>query len=160
MSDSLQLHGLRQARSPCPWLSPRVCSDSCPLSWWCHSTILSSVASFSSCSPSFPTSGSFPVNQCFTSGGQSTTLFFFFLSTTLTHTFQEEISVTFKAVSTWAKCTMILVSLTNIISCSRCISKHIGHQQGRQNTFPLFTHCDLLMCLVCVPWSRFLDNLY
>ena len=44
MSDSLWLHGLHCARFPCPSLSPGICSNSCPLSWWCHATISSSVA--------------------------------------------------------------------------------------------------------------------
>ena len=56
---------------PCPSLSPRVCSNSCPLNWWCHPTISSSVTPFSSCLQSFPASGSFPVSRLFTSGGQS-----------------------------------------------------------------------------------------
>ena len=51
---------------PCPALSPRVCSDRCPLSWWCYLTISSFVAPFSSCLQSFPTSGSFPRSQFFT----------------------------------------------------------------------------------------------
>ena len=56
---------------PCPSLSPGVCSNSCPLSQWCHPTISSSVVSFSSCPQSFPGSGSFPVSRLFASGGQS-----------------------------------------------------------------------------------------
>ena len=71
MSNSLWPHGLQHARFPCPSLSPRVCSNSCPLSRWCHPTISSSVAPFSSCPQSFPASGSFPVSQFFTSSGQS-----------------------------------------------------------------------------------------
>ena len=59
VSNSLQLHGLQHARLPCPSLSPRVCSNSCPLSWWCHPAISSSVAPFSSCPQSFQTSGLF-----------------------------------------------------------------------------------------------------
>ena len=59
-------HELQHA---CLSLSYRVCSNSCPLSWWCHPTILSSVVPFS-CLQSFPTSGPFPVSQLFTSGGQ------------------------------------------------------------------------------------------
>ena len=54
-----------------PSLSPRACSNSCPLSRWCHPTISSSVTPFSSCPQSFPTSGSFPTSQLFASGGQS-----------------------------------------------------------------------------------------
>ena len=50
-------------RLPCPSLSPRVCSNSCSLSWWCHPTISSSVPSFFSCPQSFPTSESFPMSQ-------------------------------------------------------------------------------------------------
>ena len=64
---SLQPHGLQHTRLPCPSLSPRVCSDSCPLSWWCHPTFWSSVIRFSSCPQSFPAWGSFPMSQLFTS---------------------------------------------------------------------------------------------
>ena len=71
MSDSLPPHELQHARLPCPSPSPGVCSSSCPLSQWCHPTISSSVVPFSSCPQSFPTSGSFTVNQLFVSGGQS-----------------------------------------------------------------------------------------
>ena len=71
MSDSLQPHGLQHARLPCPSLSPGVCSNSCPLNWWCHPTISSSVAHFSFCPQSFPASGLFPMSQLFASGGQS-----------------------------------------------------------------------------------------
>ena len=70
-SDSLWPHELQQARLPCPSLSLRVCSNSCPLGQWCHPTISSSVVPFSSCFLSFPASGSFPVNWFFTSGNQS-----------------------------------------------------------------------------------------
>ena len=69
--DSLWPHGLQHARLPYPSLSPRICSNSCPLSWWCHPTISSSVVPFSSCLQSFPASGSFPMSQFFESGGQN-----------------------------------------------------------------------------------------
>ena len=65
-------HGLQHARLLCPSLFPGVCSGSCPLSRWCHSTTSSSVTLFSSCPQSFPASGSFPVSWLFVSGGQST----------------------------------------------------------------------------------------
>ena len=58
MSDSLWPRRLQHARLPCPPLSPGVCSNSCQLSWWCHSTISSSVAPFFSCPQSFPASRS------------------------------------------------------------------------------------------------------
>ena len=71
MWDSLKPHGLQHARLLCPPLSPRVCSDSCLLSRWCYLTISSSATPFSSCRQSFWASGSFPMSQLFTSGGQS-----------------------------------------------------------------------------------------
>ena len=67
---TLQPHGLQQARLLCPSLSPGVCYNSCPSSWWCHSTVSSSVIPFS-CLQSFSASGSFPMSQFFASGGQS-----------------------------------------------------------------------------------------
>ena len=70
MSNSLWPHGLQHAGLLNPSLSPGDCSDSCPLSWWCHPTISSSVTLFSSCPQSFPASGSFPVTWLFVSGGQ------------------------------------------------------------------------------------------
>ena len=71
VSDSLQPRGLQQARLPCPLPTSRACSNSCPLSQWCHPTISSSVISFSSYLQSFPASGSFQMSQFFASGGQS-----------------------------------------------------------------------------------------
>ena len=69
VSDSLRPHGLQHTRLPCPSPTPGACSDS--LSQWCPPAISSSVIPFSSCHQSFPASGSFPVCQFFTSGGQS-----------------------------------------------------------------------------------------
>jgi len=71
VSDSLYPHGLQHARLPCPSPTPRVYSKSCPLSWWYHPAISSSIVPFSSHLQSFPASGSFPVSQFFASGGQS-----------------------------------------------------------------------------------------
>ena len=71
VSNPLQPHGLQHARPPCPSPPPRLYSNSCPLSWWCHPTISSSVVPFSSHLQSFPASGSFPMSQVFASGGQS-----------------------------------------------------------------------------------------
>ena len=71
VSDYLQPHGLQHAWLPCPSPTPGACSNSCPLSRWCHLTISSSVIPFSSCLQSFPASGSFPMSQFSTSGGQS-----------------------------------------------------------------------------------------
>ena len=71
VSDSLRPHELQHARPPCPSPTPRVDSNSCPLSWWCHLTISPSVVPFSSRLQSFPASGSFQVSPFFPSGGQS-----------------------------------------------------------------------------------------
>ena len=68
MSDSLQPHGLQHSRLPCPSLSPRVCSSSCPLSQWCYLTISFSAATFSFCLQSFLESGSFLMSWFFASG--------------------------------------------------------------------------------------------
>ena len=70
VSNSLPPHGLQHTRLPCPSPTPEACSNSCPSSWLCHPAISSSVDSFFSCLQSFPTSGSFPMSQFFTSGGQ------------------------------------------------------------------------------------------
>ena len=64
-------HGLQHARPPCPSPTPRVYSNSCSWSRWCHPTISSCVIPFSSCLQSFPASGSFQMNQLFASGGPS-----------------------------------------------------------------------------------------
>ena len=71
VSDSLWPHEPQHAKLPCPSPTPRVHLNPCPLSQWCHLTILSSVVPFSSCPQSFPASGSFQIRQFFTSGGQS-----------------------------------------------------------------------------------------
>ena len=71
VSVTLQPHESQQARLPCPSLTPGVYSNSCPSSRWCHLVISSSVVPFSSWPQSLPASGSFPVSQLFTWGGQS-----------------------------------------------------------------------------------------
>ena len=71
VSDSLPPHGSQHPRPPCPSTIPRVYSNSCPFSWWCHPTISSSVVPFSSCPQSFPAARSFQMSQFFASGGQS-----------------------------------------------------------------------------------------
>ena len=71
VSDSLGPHGLQNIGPLCPSPTLRVYSNSCTLSQWCHPTITCSVIPFSSFPLSFPASGSFPVSQLFTSGGQS-----------------------------------------------------------------------------------------
>ena len=71
MPNSLQSHELQCTRVPCPSLSPGTCSESCPLSQWCHPTFSSSVTHFSSCPQSSAAWGSFPMSWPFTSGGQS-----------------------------------------------------------------------------------------
>ena len=72
VSNSLRPCGLQHARLPCASPSPGACSNSCPLNWWCHPTISSSVVPFSSCLQPFPASGSFLMSWFFTSGSQTT----------------------------------------------------------------------------------------
>ena len=72
VSDSLWPHWLQNTRLPCPSSIPGACSNSFPLSWWCHPTMLSSVDPFFSCLQSLPASWSFPKSQFFPSRGQST----------------------------------------------------------------------------------------
>ena len=69
---TLRPHESQHARPPCLSPAPRVHSDSCPLSQWCHPAISSSVVPFSSCPQTFPASESFPMSQLFAWGGQST----------------------------------------------------------------------------------------
>ena len=71
MSDSLQLNGLQHARTPCLSPTPRLYSNSRPMSWWCHPTISSSFTPFVSYPQSFSGLGSFPMNRLFVSSGQS-----------------------------------------------------------------------------------------
>ena len=71
VSDYLWSHGPQYTRLPCPSPTSGACSNSCPLSWWCHPTISSSVVPFSSCLQLSLASGSFLVSQFFTSGVQS-----------------------------------------------------------------------------------------
>ena len=85
MSDSLWPHESQYARPPCPSATPRVYSNSCPLSRWCHPAISSSVVSFSSCPQSLPASGSFPMSQLFASGGQKYWSFSFSISPSNEH---------------------------------------------------------------------------
>ena len=71
VSNSLQPHESQHARPPCPSPTPKVYSNPCPSSWWCHPAISSSVVPFSSCPQSLPASGSFHMSQLFAGGGQS-----------------------------------------------------------------------------------------
>ena len=71
MSHSLLPHESQYARPPSPSPTFGVYPNSCPSSWWCHPAISSSVIPFFSCPQSLPPSGSFPVSQLFTWGGQS-----------------------------------------------------------------------------------------
>ena len=71
MSYSLRHHESQHTSPPCPSPTPRVHSDSCPSSWWCHPAISSSVVPFSSCPQSLPASEFFPMSQLFACGGHS-----------------------------------------------------------------------------------------
>ena len=85
VSDSLRPHESQHARPTCPSPTPRVYSNPCPLSRWCHPAISSSVVPFSSCLQSFPASGSFPVSELFAWHGQSIGSFSFSISPSNEH---------------------------------------------------------------------------
>ena len=85
VSNSLQPHGPQHSRLPCPSPAPRIHPNPCPLSWWCHPTISSSIVHFFSCPQSFPASGSFQMSQLFTSGGQKYWSFSFNISLSIEH---------------------------------------------------------------------------
>ena len=78
VSDALRPHESQHTRPPCPSPTPRVYSNSCASSWWCHLAISFSIVPFSSCPQSVPASGSFPVSQLFTLGDQSIEVSFSF----------------------------------------------------------------------------------
>ena len=71
VSDSLRPHESQHTRPPCPSPTPRVYSNSCASSRWCHPATSYFVVPYSSCSQSLPASGSFPMSQLFAGGGQS-----------------------------------------------------------------------------------------
>ena len=71
MSNYLLPYEGQHARPSCPSLSPGVCQNSCPLSWWCHPTVSSSIDPFSFCLRSIPALWSFPMSWLFASAGQS-----------------------------------------------------------------------------------------
>ena len=85
VSNSLPPHESQHARPPCPSPTPGVYSNPCPLSWWCHPAISSSVVPFSSCPQSLPTSGSFPMSQLFALGGHKYWSFSFRISPSNEH---------------------------------------------------------------------------
>ena len=85
VSNSLRSHESQHARPPCPSPTPRVYSNSCPSSRWCHPAISSSVVPSSSCPQSLPASGSFPMSQLFTCGGLSIGSFSFSISPSNEH---------------------------------------------------------------------------
>ena len=85
MSDSLRPRESQHARPPCPSPTPGGYPNPCPSSQWCHPGISSSVVPFSSCPQPLPESGSFPMSQLFTSGGQSIGVFSFSISPSNEH---------------------------------------------------------------------------
>ena len=121
VSDSLWPHGLQHARLPCPSPSPRACSNSCPWSRWCHPTISSSAAPFSSCLQSFPASGSFLMSQLFASSGQSIGASASVLPMNIQDWFPLGLTVLFKLTISPNYLTSITVSLEQFekFSCSR-----------------------------------------
>ena len=140
---SLQPHRLKHTRLPCPSLSNTVCSNSCPLSRWCHPTISSSVIPF--CLQSFPASGSFPVSQLFASGGQSIRALasalpmniqgWFPLGLTGLISLQSKgLSRVFSSITIWRH--RFFGAQPSLWSNSHICSDNGSHCWNRQNTFP------------------------
>ena len=99
VSDSLRPHELQHARPPCPSPTPGACSNSYPLSWWCHPTMSSSVVPFSSRLQSFPASGFFPMSQFFASSSQSIGV----SASVLPMNIQDWFSLGWTGVSLWSR---------------------------------------------------------
>ena len=133
VSDSLQPDGLQHTRVPCPPLFPELCSNSCPLSRWCHPTISSSVVPFSPCLQSFPASGSFPMSRLFASGGQSTGAS--------------------ASASVLPECVyiLLLLSLHSTIPSLQLVAEHRAELPVLYSSFPLaiyFTHGSAYMSML------------
>ena len=126
VSDSLWSYGVQHARPPCASPTPEACSDSCPSSWWCHPTILSSVVPFSSRLQSFPASESFPMSWFFASVDQSIRV-------------SASISVFSKNIQDWFLLDLLAVqgtlksllqhrsSKASILQCSAFFIVHLSH---------------------------------
>ena len=148
ISDSLWPHGLQHARPPCPSPTPRAYSNSCPLSWWCHPTISSSVVPFSSCLRSFPESGSSPMRQFFASGGQS---------------IEVSVSVLPMNIQDWypmgqckARVYMSYMPGNCLILCRDCFKLYIG----AKNHFQIFILFLELNCLGIFPLNFYFIYLF
>ena len=135
MSNSLQPHGLKHTRPPCPSPTPGVYSNSCPLSQWCHPTISSSVIPFSSCLQSFPASESFQMSQFFASGSQSIGISA--LATVLTMNILEYPNY----ILHWGLIIFFQISASNMKACENSI--YLCGNLQRSNTFP---NTKVLLC--------------
>ena len=142
------------ATLPCPSLSPGVCSSSCPLGWWCHPTISSSVAPFSSCPQSFPASRSFPMSWLFTSGGQN-------------------IGASASASVLWHVCThetVTIIKIMNISIIPRSFLVPLGNlflppflipaPASLGTPWSAFCHCILAFPTILCKWIHIVRNLF
>ena len=126
MSDSLWLHEPQHTRPPCPSPTPRVHPNPCPLSWWCHPTILSSVVHFSSCPQSFPGRGSFQMSHIFASGGQSIGVSFHIQFSSV-----QSLSHVRLFVTPWTAACQASLPITNSWSLFRLMCIESCHEIGR-----------------------------
>ena len=146
VSGSLRSRGLQRARLPCPSPTPGACSNSCPLSRWCHPSSSSSAVPFSSRLQSFPTLGSSPVSQLFASGGQSTGV-------------SASTSVLPVNIQGWFPlgCSRVLNKFLNLPSLSLLICKTGDY------FIPVNFHWELLSshatCLTSVTWCNLLTSM-
>ena len=124
MSDSLWPHGLQDAWLPFPSPTTGACSNSRPLSQWCHPTISACVVPFSSCLQCFPASGSFPMSQFFASGDQSIGVSF---SISPSNEYSGLISFRIDWFDTLKSLLQYHRSKASVLQCSASFMVHLSH---------------------------------
>ena len=166
MSDSLWPHGLQHARLPCP-STPRACSNSSPLSRWCHPTISSSVIPFSSCFQSFPASGSLPMSWLFASGGQSIGASFSgsVLSMNIQGWFPLALTSFISLLSKWLPRVFLQhhSSKASILQCSALFMVQLSHlytTTGKTIALTRWTFVSKVMSLLLNTLSRFVKDFF
>ena len=154
MSSSLRPHGLQYTRLPCPSPTPGACSNSCPLSRWCHSTISSSVISFSSFLQSFPASGSFPKSQFFASGGQSIGA-----SASVQFSSIQSVSHVQFFATTWTAAHQASLSITNSPNLLKLMSiKSVIHPTISSSVVPFSSHLQSFLATGSILINQFITS--
>ena len=155
VSVSLHPHELQPARLPCPSLSPGVCSNSCPLSHWCHPIISSSVTPFSSCPQSFWASRSFPMNWLLIKGPYKYRphLFLLSMNSPMVQSGQRNLFIPFLGCCWHWPCLWKNVVVIDILSKVELIKQGFRHQNYMLNLTWLLAEGCWTSCLIseCFP---------